>query len=83
MENRTLGLEHVGAVEQLSELLLRRHPEKAGRLCPMTAIERPDDHLAKATLCDARERELCDLDVRSAGVMVPMPYALASAMVWL
>ena len=81
MENRTVGLEHLGAVEQLSELLLRRHPEKAGRLCPMTAIERPDDQLAKATLCDARE--LCDLDVRSAGVMVPMPYALASAMVWL
>ena len=42
----------------------------------------PSRPIRKATLCDARERELCDLEVRSDSVMVPMPYALASVMVW-
>jgi alpha-mannosidase len=44
--------------------------------CPCRPIRR-------ATLCDARERELRDLEVRSDGVLVPMPYALASVLVWL
>ena len=42
----------------------------------------PSRPIRKATLCDARECELCDLEVRSDSVMVPMPYALASVMVW-
>ncbi len=44
--------------------------------CPCRPIRR-------AKLCDARERELGDLEVRSDGVMVLMPYALASVLVWL
>jgi alpha-mannosidase len=44
--------------------------------CPSRPIQR-------ATLCDAREREICALDVRENGVVVPMPYALASVLVWL
>jgi hypothetical protein len=44
--------------------------------CPCRPIRR-------AKLCDARERELRDLEVRNDGVMVPMPYALASVLVWL
>jgi alpha-mannosidase len=43
----------------------------------------PSRPIRKATLCDARERELCDLEVRNDGVMVPMPHALASVLVWL
>ena len=43
----------------------------------------PSRPIRKATLCDARERALCDLEVCSDSVMVPMPYALASVMVWL
>jgi alpha-mannosidase len=39
--------------------------------------------IRKATLCDARDRELRDLEVRNAGVMVPLPYALASVVLWL
>ncbi|HJX66613.1 MAG TPA: glycosyl hydrolase-related protein [Polyangia bacterium] len=43
----------------------------------------PSRPIRKATLCDARERELRNLEVRGDGVMAPMPYALASVMVWL
>jgi len=35
----------------------------------------PSRRIRKATLCDARERELCDLEVRSDGVMVRCPTA--------
>jgi alpha-mannosidase len=43
----------------------------------------PSRPIRQAKLCDARERELGDLEVRNDGVMVPMPYALASVLVWL
>ena len=42
----------------------------------------PSRSIRKATLCDARERELRDLDVRNDCVIVPMPHALASVLVW-
>ena len=42
----------------------------------------PSRPIRSATLCDAREREICDLEVGSNGVVVPMPYALASVLVW-
>jgi alpha-mannosidase len=42
----------------------------------------PSRPIAKATLCDAREHALGDLDVCHGSVIVPMPYALASVLVW-
>ena len=42
----------------------------------------PSRPIRMAKLCDARERELRDLEVRSGGAIVPMPYALASVLVW-
>jgi hypothetical protein len=42
----------------------------------------PSRPIRKATLCDACERALRDLEVRGDSVMVPMPYALASVLVW-
>jgi len=41
----------------------------------------PSRPIRAATLCDARERELRDLEVRSDGAIVPMPRALASVLV--
>jgi hypothetical protein len=43
----------------------------------------PSRPIKRATLCDAREREICVLHVNSGEVIVPMPYALASVLVWL
>ena len=42
----------------------------------------PSRPISKATLCDAREHMLGDLEVRDGSVIVPMPYALASVLVW-
>jgi hypothetical protein len=42
----------------------------------------PSRPIRGATLCDAREREICSLEVRSDGVIVPMFHALASVLVW-
>jgi alpha-mannosidase len=42
----------------------------------------PSRPIRSATLCDAREREICALEVGKEGVVVPMPYALASVLVW-
>jgi hypothetical protein len=41
----------------------------------------PSRPFRTATLCDARERRLRDLEVRGGSVIVPMPYALASVLV--
>ena len=41
----------------------------------------PSRPIKSATLCDAREREICALQVNSGEVIVPMPYALASVLV--
>jgi hypothetical protein len=43
----------------------------------------PSRPIRRATLCDARERELRGLEVRGETVVVPMPHALASVLVWL
>jgi len=43
----------------------------------LSCLSRP---IRKATLCDARERELRGLEVRNDCVIVPMPYALASVL---
>jgi hypothetical protein len=43
----------------------------------------PSRPIRRASLCDARERELCDLEVRGNAAIVPMPRALASVLVWL
>ena len=41
----------------------------------------PSRPIRSATLCDARERKIRGLKVDSDGVVVPMPYALASVLV--
>jgi hypothetical protein len=41
----------------------------------------PSRPITKATLCDACEHRLADLEVRDGRVVVPMPYALASVLV--
>jgi hypothetical protein len=43
----------------------------------------PSRPIKSAKLCDAREREICVLGVSGGEVVVPMPYALASVLVWL
>jgi alpha-mannosidase len=45
----------------------------------LTCPSRPTQ---KAVLCDARERPLRELDVRDGRVVVPMPLALVSVLVW-
>ena len=43
----------------------------------------PSRPIRRASLCDARERELHSLEVRGNAAVVPMPHALASVLVWL
>ena len=43
----------------------------------------PSRPIQSATLCDACEREISPLEVRGGQVVVPMPRALASVLVWL
>jgi hypothetical protein len=43
----------------------------------------PSRPIKRATLCDARERQICGLEADRGEVVVPMPHALASVLVWL
>ena len=43
----------------------------------------PSRPIRRASLCDARERELRGLELRGSAAIVPMPHALASVLVWL